>query len=260
MNHPNPFVPKGSLLEQQTRRRSRLKLGVFCVLAVSVTCLVAMLIQGCKRENPDAQNNPPVADTNPPVMDTNPPPVVDTNPPIPMPPIATTNPPLMQPPTPVPPVADMGGSEYVVVAGDTLGKIAKEHGVSLKALEAANPGVDPKKLKIKQKLVIPASTKSADVAPAAAPGMAPDAGGEAYVVKNNDTLSKIAKKYGVSVKALKAENNLTTDRINVGQKLKIPAKAEATPAPVPAPDTTAAPVPPPAAAPAPSVPAPAPAK
>ena len=59
MNNPNPFVPKGSLLEQQSQRRSRLKLAVFCVLAVSVTGLVAMLIQGCKREkppeNPDQQ-------------------------------------------------------------------------------------------------------------------------------------------------------------------------------------------------------------
>jgi LysM repeat protein len=256
MNHPNPFVPKGSLLEQQTRRRSRLKLGVFCVLAVSVTGLVAMLIQGCKRENPDASNNPPV-DTNPPVMDTNSTAIADTNTPIPMPPIATTNPPPLPPPLPVPPVADLGSSEYVVVAGDTLGKIAKEHGVSLKALEAANPGVDPKKLQIKQKLVIPASTKSTEAAPGATPGMA-DAGGETYVVKNNDTLGKIAKKYGVSVKALKAENNLTTDRINVGQKLKIPAKAEAAAPAPPPPDTTAAPVPPPAAAPAASVPAPAP--
>ena len=44
MSNPNPFVPKGSLLEQQSHRRSRLKLAVFCVLAVSVTGLVAMLI------------------------------------------------------------------------------------------------------------------------------------------------------------------------------------------------------------------------
>ena len=56
MNNPNPFVPKGSLLEQQSQRRSRLKLAVFCVLAVSVTGLVAMLIQGCKREKPSDES------------------------------------------------------------------------------------------------------------------------------------------------------------------------------------------------------------
>ncbi len=101
MNNPNPFVPKGSLLEQQSQRRSRLKLAVVCVLAVSVTGLVAMLIQGCKREKPTDELNPmPVVDTNPPpMMDTNPP-VVDTNPPVPMPPVVTNSAPV---PTPCPP-------------------------------------------------------------------------------------------------------------------------------------------------------------
>ena len=50
MNNPNPFVPQGSLLEQN-KRRSRLKLAVFCVLAVGVGGLAAMLIQGCKRDS-----------------------------------------------------------------------------------------------------------------------------------------------------------------------------------------------------------------
>jgi len=262
MNNPNPFVPKGSLLEQQSQRRSRLKLAVFCVLAVSVTGLVAMLIQGCKRENPDAQNNPPpVVDTNPPPMDLTNTPVADTNPPVPVPPPVVSNPPPVAVPTaPLPPqgMEVSGGSDYSVVAGDTLAKIAKKNGVTLKALEAANPGVDPKKLKIKQKLVIPASTKSADVGSAATAG-APDAGGELYTIKSGDTLAKIAKKNGTTVKALQAANNLSTTKILVGHKLKIPAKADAA-APAPAvPDTTAAPALPPVTAPAPSVPAPAPA-
>src|ERR1700761_7555122 len=65
MSNPNPFVPKGSLLEQQSHRRSRLKLAVFCVLAISVTGLVAMLIQGCKRTPPDdSSNNSSMTDTN----------------------------------------------------------------------------------------------------------------------------------------------------------------------------------------------------
>jgi LysM repeat protein len=47
------------------------------------------------------------------------------------------------------------GGDYAVKAGDTLNKIAKAHGVSLSALEAANPGVDSRRLKIGQKLAIP---------------------------------------------------------------------------------------------------------
>jgi LysM repeat protein len=71
-------------------------------------------------------------------------------------------------------------------------------------------------------------------------------GGETYTVKSGDSLTKIAKAHGTTVKAIKAENNLNTDHIKVGQKLKIPAKAEAA-APAPAP---VAPAPAPATAPA----------
>ena len=46
-------------------------------------------------------------------------------------------------------------------------------------------------------------------------------------MKSGDALEKIARNNGTTVKALKALNNLKTDRINVGQKLKLPAKAEA---------------------------------
>jgi LysM repeat protein len=45
---------------------------------------------------------------------------------------------------------------YVVRSGDTLIKIAATHGITLKALRAANPEVtDPRALRIGQKLVIP---------------------------------------------------------------------------------------------------------
>ena len=236
MNNPNPFVPKGSLLEQQSKRRSHMKLGVFCVLLVGVVGLTAMLIQGCKREqNNEAENQPPPVDTNVVVMDTNPPPMVASNPPVAPPPVV------------VPPPVAPSGNEYVVVHGDTLAKIAKKNGVTLSALKVANPGVEPTKLKIGQKLALPAG----GTAPAASgASVAPDTGmgGETYTVKSGDSLTKIAKAHGTTVKAIKAENNLNTDHIKVGQKLKIPAKAEAAaPAPAPAP---VAPAPAPATAPA----------
>jgi LysM repeat protein len=275
MNNPNPFVPKGSLLEQQSVRRSRLKITVGCVLAVSVCALVAMLIDGCKREAPtdqtntqpdlsapanstttDNSSNMPPADisapsNSAPMMATAPSNSVPT-PPIPMAQIT---------PPPQPPAEATAGSDYLVVSGDTLGKIAKAHGVTVKALEAANPGVDPKKLKIKQKLTIPAPTQSA----------APDAtsnaqmamggtGGETYVVKSGDTLSKIAKKHGVSLKALRAANAsiASTDHIKVGEQLTIPAKGETAPTATTT-DTSAPPVVPMPAPPAPGSTAPAPA-
>jgi LysM repeat protein len=230
MNNPNPFVPKGSLLEQQSKRRSHLRLAVLCVSVVGTAGLIAMLIQGCKREqNTETENQPPV-DTNAVVMDTNAPPMVASNPP-------------MAPPIVVQPPVAPSGTEYVVVHGDTLGKIAKKNGVTLSALKAANPGVEPTKLKVGQKLTIPAG----GTAPAAnGASAAPDTGmgGETYTVKSGDSLTKIAKAHGTTVKAIESENNLSTTKIKVGQKLKIPAKAEAAAPAAPAP------VPPPATAPA----------
>jgi LysM repeat protein len=232
MNNPNPFVPKGSLLEQQSKRRSRLKLAVFCVLAFGVAGLAAMLIQGCKREQPSDVGEPPTIDTNTvAVTDTNASPV-DTNAMAVAPP-AMTN--AMVTPSP-----ETAGTEYTVVKGDTLATIAKKHGVTLKAMEAANPSVVPTKLKIGQKLTLPApvnATTEVNV---------PSAGGEAYTIKSGDTLTKIAHSHGTTVKAIEAANSgLDPNHIKVGQKLTIPSKAEAAtpaaPALVPEPVTTTPP-------------------
>ena len=48
-------------------------------------------------------------------------------------------------------------------------------------------------------------------------------GGAVYLVKSGDSLTRIAKTHGVTIKALKTANNLTSDRIVVGEQLKIPA-------------------------------------
>ena len=145
MNNPNPFVPKGSLLEQQSKRRSRLKLAVFCAVAVGAVGLTAMLIQGCKREQVEPTPQP---------VETNTVAAVDTNPP----PVEASNPPVVAPPVVAPaPAPQAAAAEYVVVKGDSFAKIAKKNGVSVKAIEAANPGVAPTKLKVGQKLSIPAS-------------------------------------------------------------------------------------------------------
>ncbi len=260
MNNPNPFVPKGSLLEQQSARRSRLKLAVFCVLAVSVTGLVAVLIQGCKREKPTDELQPPILDsmTNTDLGSTNPPLTEVTNPPITVPPVVT-NPPVVV--TPIDQVTPAAGADYVVVKGDSLAKIAKKNGVTLKALQAANPGVVPTKLKVGQKLSIRAggSTPTSSVAPTATVGG--DTTTASYTVKSGDTLTKIAKSHGTSVKAIESANGLSTTKIKVGQKLKIPSKGEATAAapvaPAPVVDTTPAPALPPITVPTTSAPAPA---
>ncbi len=47
------------------------------------------------------------------------------------------------------------GGTYTIKSGDTLGKIAAAYKITLSQLQAANPGVDPRRLRIGQQIVIP---------------------------------------------------------------------------------------------------------
>jgi LysM repeat protein len=223
------------LLELQSKRRSRVKVAVFCVLAVNVIGLTALLMQGCKREQNEAEQAPLETTNEAAMMNTNLPAEVASNPPVA----------VAQPPA----VPQTAGTEYVVVKGDSLWKIAKKSGVTTKAIEAANPGLDPAKLKVGQKLTIPGATGATASATDMTGSVGTGGGAEVYVVKSGDTLSKIAKHYGVTVRAIESENGLSTTHIKVGEKLKIPAKTEAAPAaaaPAPAaapPATSTAPAP-----------------
>jgi LysM repeat protein len=130
---------------------------------------------------------------------------------------------------------------HTVARGESYSTIAKKYSVTAKAIEDANPGVNPVRLQINQKLSIPAPSAAPAVA-ARADGVAvPEAAadGSTYVVKSGDALEKIARSHGTNVKTIKAMNNLRTDRITVGQKLKLPAKTPATLEASAAPTTTA---------------------
>ena len=81
--------------------------------------------------------------------------------------------------------------------------------------------------------VIAAETQPVSTAPAkmAAPPCAPPAGliqsasrqpASLYVVKHGDTLIRIARLHGTTVKALKAVNGLASDALAVGAELKLP--------------------------------------
>jgi LysM repeat protein len=232
MNNENPLSPQGSLLEQKHKSRSRVKTAFFCVLAVHVLAiLTALIAQGCKRDQPPPVEPPPYQEppVPAPTFDTNIPPVVDTNLPVEPPPPAV--PVVTEPVSPPPPAT----TEYIVTKGDSFYSIGKKLGLSMKAIADANPGVDSARLKIGQKLSIPAAPAPAPGG-AAAPTAADTGGQQTYVVQSGDNLTKIARKFGTTVNALRSANNLRTDRIKVGDKLKVPAPpAPAAPAPALAP-------------------------
>lgn len=227
MNNPNQSNPTGSILERKNQGRARVRLAVFIVLSLHVVGLMALLMQGCKRE-----------EAPPPTETTNAPPVFEPTNLLPAETNMVVPPPTVTPPVATP-VAPPPATEYTVAPGDTFVSIGKKFGVSYLAIEAANPNVDPKKLKPGQKILVPAPTSSA-VAGAAAAAAVAEGNGNIYVVKSGDTLTKIAAQYGITVKALRSANDLTTDRIRVGQKLKLPVKAPPVEtAPVTPPTTTA---------------------
>ena len=132
---------------------------------------------------------------------------------------------------------------YVVKSGDTMGKIAYAHGVSLRALLKAN-SMNLKaasRLRIGQKILIPGKDGKVNAQAAAAAKAAPktkerklntallNADGT-YTVKSGDNIPKIARKLGVKSKDLQNANNLSDDatrRLQIGQKLLVPGKSAA---------------------------------
>lgn len=139
---------------------------------------------------------------------------------------------------------------YTVQNGDSLSKIASRVGVTSREIAELNNIKDANKIRVGQKLVlpsyaqpVPASASKLAAAPAkksAPKASAPAvAGSGEYVVRSGDSLSKIAVKNGTTVKALREVNQLKSDMIRIGQKLKLPAgaskKAEAMSASVAAP-------------------------
>ena len=101
-------------------------------------------------------------------------------------------------------------------AGEGLIAIADDLGVSPEALIEANDLPPDPTLEVGQVLLVPVSP---------APPAAEAAGGtEAYIVAPGDSLSVLARRFGVSLDALARVNGLhDRSALEVGQRLRIPA-------------------------------------
>jgi len=106
--------------------------------------------------------------------------------------------------------------EHSVLSGEHFTSLAKKYKVSVRAIQNANPTLDSRHLQIGQKVKIPAP--AAPVSESAAATLVADE----YIIKRGDSLSTIAQRHETSVKALREANNLTTDLILAGEKLKLP--------------------------------------
>jgi LysM repeat protein len=112
-----------------------------------------------------------------------------------------------------------GGSAsttHTVASGETLGRIASRYGTSIGAIVSANSLSNSNLIRIGQQLVIPAGSGSGSGGTGGGAGSYSSTGGSdgrtgvsgTHTVASGETLTSIARRYGVSAEALAAANGI----------------------------------------------------
>lgn len=109
-----------------------------------------------------------------------------------------------------------GDNYYTVQKGDSLWSISKKLGTTVDKLKELN-NLTSNTLSIGQLLKIP--TEQNEIIPSLS---------NTYTVQSGDTLYSIAKKYNTTVDEIKNLNNLLSNTLSIGQKLKIPTTSTLT--------------------------------
>ena len=143
---------------------------------------------------------------------------------------------------PVPPPVPDTQKTHVIRKGDTFWGLSRQYGVPMDEIVAANKDLNPAKLRVGQKVVIPASSgksvKSSSVKGKSAKAVRSsgrtvarnrkttaklvDRDGK-YIVRKGDSFSRIAARYHIKAADLAAANNLSLEKpLQIGQKLVIP--------------------------------------
>ncbi|WP_456277488.1 LysM peptidoglycan-binding domain-containing protein [Bacillus sp. AK128] len=108
-------------------------------------------------------------------------------------------------------------SSYKVQSGDSLSVIAKRYNITVNQIKQIN-GLTTDQIYVGQTIKL-----TGDAATAATK----------YTVKSGDSLSLIAKNFGITTTQLKQANNLSADTIYIGQSLTIPKTGTTTSQPAP---------------------------
>ena len=108
----------------------------------------------------------------------------------------------------------VGPGEYRVRAGDSLSRIAQRFGTSVAALKRNND-IRGTRIYVGQILTVSSGRKSI--------ASAKRSSASVYRVRRGDTLTNIARRFGVSTRQLQRANDIRhRDRIHAGQTLRIP--------------------------------------
>ena len=115
--------------------------------------------------------------------------------------------------------------EYVIRRGETLTHVAQRFGVSVSAIQAANGGLNPRRIQAGQRIQVPAENGDVVAAAARATQEASRAAHPTtHRVRNGDTLWEIARRYDVSVTQLRRWNAMgSRSQIRPGQSLRVSA-------------------------------------
>lgn len=114
-------------------------------------------------------------------------------------------------------------TEYTIKSGDTLSKIAKQFGITVQQIKTWNNLKSDlifagQKLKVASTSASNTNNETATETPSSS-----NTSTTVYTIKSGDTLGKIAKQFGITIQQIKTWNNLNSDLIYVGQKLKVTA-------------------------------------
>jgi membrane-bound lytic murein transglycosylase D len=120
---------------------------------------------------------------------------------------------------------------HTIRKGETLAGIARKYGVSVTAVRDANGLTPTSHLSVRQTLAIPAPStnalptvtppKPATTTATAAPAPSAASSTGYYRVRSGDTLYSIARQFAITVPQLKQWNKLSSDRIKVGDQLRV---------------------------------------
>jgi peptidoglycan DL-endopeptidase LytF len=115
---------------------------------------------------------------------------------------------------------------HTVVSGDTLFTLSRVYETTIEAIREANQ-LSSETIQLGQVLVIPQIIPNSSVVPPPESTNSKPETESTYIVISGDSLSLIAKRYGITVEKLKQANHLTSDIIRIGQELLIPTSSAA---------------------------------
>lgn len=101
---------------------------------------------------------------------------------------------------------------HTVRSGDTLSRLAKRYRTTIRAIRRAN-GLRSDNLRIGKRLTIPSRGRRGRASRRTH-----------HKVSSGDSLSRIARRYNTTVAKLRRTNRLRSDRIRVGQRLRLPGR------------------------------------